>query len=95
MHVAAVDLAPPAIADSDFAVAGGGAVADHEMVGEAVAHPADVAVVVIEDAGVALPSAAVVDDDKRHRSRPSPNSLLRLLYAGSSPRCRAPLPPPR
>ena len=64
MDVAAIDLAPPAIADFDLAVAGGGAVADDEMVGEAVGHAPDIAVVVIEDAGVALPGAAVVHDDE-------------------------------
>ena len=35
VDVAAVDLASPAIADFDLAVARGGAVADNEMVGEA------------------------------------------------------------
>ena len=64
VHVAAVDLAPPAIADFDFAIAGGGAVADDEMIGESVLHPANMAVVVIENARVALPRAAVVHDDE-------------------------------
>ena len=36
VHMAAVDLAPPAIADFDFAIAGGGSVADDEMVREPV-----------------------------------------------------------
>ena len=64
MDVATVDLPPPAVADFNFAVAGGGAVADDEVVSEAVAHPADIAMIVVEDPGVALPSAAVVHDDK-------------------------------
>lgn len=64
MDVAAVDLAPPALANFDFAVTGGGAVADDEVVSEAVAHPANIVVIVVEDAGVALPGAAVVHDDK-------------------------------
>src|SRR5262245_19240228 len=73
MNVAAVDLAPPAIANLDFPVAGGGTVADDEVVGEAVAHPANIVVIVVEDAGVALSGATVVYDDKppavaQHRS---------------------------
>src|SRR2546423_5343757 len=53
VHVIAVDMAAahlvnPAIADLDLAVAGGGAVADHEMIGEPVPHPADVAMIIIE-----------------------------------------------
>src|SRR5690242_20611319 len=62
--MAAIDLPSPTIADFDFTVSRGGAVTDHEMVGQAVAHPADVAVVVIEDARVTLPRAAVVNDDE-------------------------------
>ena len=64
MHMAAVDLTSPAIADFDFTVARGSAVADHEMVGEAVAHAADIPVVVIKDAGVPLPGSTVVDDNE-------------------------------
>ena len=64
MNVASVDLTPPAVANFNFAVTGGGAVADDEMVGEPVAHPANIMVIVVEDAGVALPGSAVVHDDK-------------------------------
>src|SRR4051794_18767305 len=64
MHMAAVDLAPPAFAHFDFSIARGSAVADHEMIGQTVAHPANVAAVVVEDAGVGLSSAAVGHFDK-------------------------------
>ena len=64
MNVAAVDLTSPAIANFNFAITGGGAVADDEMVGEAVAHSADIVVIVVEDTGIALPGAAVVHDYK-------------------------------
>ena len=64
MDVAAVDLAGPAAADLDLAVARGCAIADDEMVGEPVGHLADVAMVVVEDTGVALAGAGVVDDDE-------------------------------
>ena len=62
--MAAVDLAPPAIAHFDLAVARGSAIADDEMIGEPVLHPANIPVVIIENAGVTLPSATVVHDDK-------------------------------
>jgi len=64
MHMAAIDLATPAIADLDLAIPGGGAVANNEMVGETVGHPSHVAMVVVEDASVALTSAAIMHDDK-------------------------------
>jgi hypothetical protein len=69
VHVIAVDVAAahlfdPAIADLDLAVARRSAVADNEMIREPVLHPADVALVVIEDARVALPRSAVVDDNE-------------------------------
>jgi len=60
----AVDLPPPAIADFDFSVTRRGAVADYKMVGQAVAHSANVVVVIVEDAGITLPGAAVVNDDE-------------------------------
>ena len=64
VNVAAVDLPAPAVADFDLAVAGGGAVADDEMVGEPIPHSANMPVVIIENAGVALPGAAVVHDNE-------------------------------
>ena len=60
VHVAAVDLAPPTIAHFDLAVARGRSVADHEMVGKTILHPADVPMIIIENARVSLPRAAVV-----------------------------------
>lgn len=63
MNVATVQLPDPAIANFDLPVAGGGAVADDEMVGQSVGHAADVAMVVVENARVALPGAAIVNDD--------------------------------
>ena len=62
VHVSAVDLAPPAIAHFDLAVAGRGAVADHEMIGETVFHPAHMPVVIIKNTGAALSRATVVHD---------------------------------
>ena len=74
VHVIAVDVtAPrlprPAIADFDLAVARRSAVSDHEMISQAVSHPADAAMVVIKHAGASLPRPAVVDD---HEFPPGP-----------------------
>ena len=60
VHVAAVDLTSPAIAYFDLTVAGGSSVADHEMVCEPVLHSANMSVIIIKDARVSLPCAAVV-----------------------------------
>jgi hypothetical protein len=64
VDVTTVDLSPPTIADLDFAVASGGAVADHEMVVESVLHSADVPMIVVENTGIALPGAAIVHDNE-------------------------------
>src|SRR5207237_6710808 len=64
VHVPAIDLAPPAIAHFDLAVARRSAVADDEVIGEAVFHPATMPVVIIENAGAALPCATVVHDNE-------------------------------
>jgi len=64
MHMTAINLTPPAIADLDLAVTGGCAVADDEVIGEAVLHPANMLVIIVKDARIALPSAAIVHDDK-------------------------------
>ena len=64
VHVAAVNLAAPAIADFDLAVARRGPVSDDEMVGQAIPHAPNLAVIIIESSRVALPRAAVVHDDK-------------------------------
>ena len=60
VHVAAVDLTPPTIAHFDLAVAGRSAVADHEVVGKTVLHPADMPMIIIKNARVPLPRSAVV-----------------------------------
>jgi len=75
MHVATVNLTSPSIADLDFAVAGGRAVADHEMISQSILHASDPAMIIIKDACVALPRPAVVDHDEfpaiaRHRRPP-------------------------
>jgi hypothetical protein len=64
VHVAAVDLTPPAIAHFNLAVACGSAVANHEMVRKTILHPADVPMIIIKSARVSLPRAAVVHDNE-------------------------------
>ncbi len=63
VHVAAVDLTPPAVTHFDLTIAGRCAVADHEMIRESILHSADVPMVIIEHGGVPLSCAAVVHDD--------------------------------
>jgi len=62
--MAAVDLPVPAITHLDLAIAGRCAVANHKMVSEPVPHAPHMPVVIIKNSRVALPGAAVVDDDK-------------------------------
>jgi len=64
VHVAAVDLAPPAIADFDLAIARGCSVADHEVICKPVLHPADVPMIIIKNARVSLSGAAIVHDNE-------------------------------
>jgi hypothetical protein len=64
VHVPAIDLAPPAIPDFDLAISRRSAITDYEMIGESVFHPTNVPVVIIENAGAALPSATVVHDNE-------------------------------
>ena len=64
VHVAAVDLAPPAIAHFDLAVARGSSVANHEMVRKTILHPADVPMIIIKSARVSLPRAAIMHDNE-------------------------------
>ena len=64
VDMASIDLPSPAITHFDLPVAGRCAVADHEMIGKAVLHSADVSMVIIEYARVALPRATVVDHDE-------------------------------
>ena len=74
VHVPAVDLAPPAITHFDLAVARRSAITDDEMIGEPVFHPANMSVVIIENAGTPLSCATVVYDNKLppapHNRRP-------------------------
>jgi len=64
VHVAAIDLTPPAIAYFDLSVAGRSAVADHEMVRKTILHPADVPMIIIKSARVSLPRAAIMHDNE-------------------------------
>ena len=63
MHVSAVQLSSPAVPDLDLAVSGGGAVADDKVVSQTVGHSTHIAMVIIENPRVTLPSAAVMNDD--------------------------------
>ena len=60
MHMAAINLAPPAIAYFDLPVAGRCSVSDDEVIGKTVLHAADMLVIIIEYARVSLPGAAIV-----------------------------------
>ena len=62
--MAAVDLPAPAITHLDLPVARRCTVADDEMISEPVPHAPHMSMIVIEDVRVALPGAAVVDDDE-------------------------------
>ena len=64
MHVATVDLPPPAVAYLDLPVTGGSAVADDEMVGKPVLHATHPTMIIIKDTRTSLPGAAVVHDDE-------------------------------
>ena len=64
MHMATVDLPTPAIAHLNLAVGRRCPVADDEVIGESVAHAANISMVIIENPRVALPGAAVVHDNE-------------------------------
>jgi hypothetical protein len=64
VHMATVDLTPPAIAHFDLAVARGSSVANHEMVRKTILHPADVPMIIIKGARVSLPRAAIMHDNE-------------------------------
>ena len=64
VHMAAVDLAAPPIAYFNLAVARGCSVANHEMIGKTVLHPAHMPMIIIERARVSLTRAAIVHDDE-------------------------------
>lgn len=77
-HMTAIDLPRPARTYFDFAVAGGSAIADHKMISESVLHLAYPAMIDVENPGIALPGAAVVNDDI------FPTTLLDLCLVDSS-----------
>jgi hypothetical protein len=64
MHMAAVDLSPPAIAHFDLPVACRCSVPDHEVIGKTVLHPAHMFVIIIEHARVSLSCATIVHHDE-------------------------------
>ena len=64
VDVPAIDLTPPPIAHFDLSIAGGGAVSNHEMIGEAILHVANMPMVIIEHARVSLSCAAIVHYDE-------------------------------
>lgn len=64
VHVTAVDLTSPPVAHFDLTVACRRSVTNHEMVSQAVLHPPDMPMIVIECAGVSLSRAAVMYDDE-------------------------------
>ena len=64
VHVATVDLAPPTIAHFDLAIPGRCSVPNHEMVRKPVLHAADMPMIIIENARVALSCAAVMHDNE-------------------------------
>ena len=79
VNVATIDLSPPTIADLDFAVAGRGAIADDEVVGQSILHAPNMAMIIIENARATLSSAAVVHDDEL----PSPPHHRRAINFGA------------
>jgi hypothetical protein len=60
VHMASIDLAPPAIADLDLAITSRCSVSNHKMIGKAILHTADMSMIIIKRARVSLPCAAVV-----------------------------------
>ena len=61
--MAAIELGPPAGADLDRSVPGGGAIADDEVIRKTVLHFANIPVVIIERLGISLPRTGVVHDN--------------------------------
>src|SRR5437588_10334973 len=62
--MAAVDLAAPAVAHFDLAVARRSPIANDKVISKPVLHPPDVSMVIIEDSRVALARAAIMDNNK-------------------------------
>ena len=59
----AIDLPRPAWTDLDLAIAGGTTIADDKMIGEPVLHLAYPPMIPVENSGIALPGAAVMNND--------------------------------
>ena len=64
VHMAAVYLTTPSIANLDFTVAGRSAVADHKVISETVLHAANAAMIIVKNTGIALSRAAVMHHDE-------------------------------
>lgn len=62
-HMPAVDLFCPARTYFNFTITRRSSVADDKMVGHSMLHLANPAMISVENAGVALPGSAVVNDD--------------------------------
>jgi hypothetical protein len=63
MHMSTIELPRPAITDFDLAISGGAAIADDEMVCEAIRHFANVPMVIVKDSSVPLSGPAIMDND--------------------------------
>jgi len=101
VDVAAVDLAPPAIPYFDLTVPRRRSISDNEMVGHAILHSTDPAVIILKRPRVPLPGPAVVHDNEFPASplhRGSPNRVDggagEVTVIGRLTRER-PKPPPR
>ena len=68
VHMASIDLAPPAIADLDLAITGRCSISNHKMISKTILHTANMPVIIIKRARVPLPCAAVV----HHYELPAP-----------------------
>jgi len=64
VHVTTVNLPSPAIADFDLTITRGCSIANHEMIGEAIPHPPNLAMIIIKRARVSLACPAIVHDHK-------------------------------
>jgi len=64
VDVAAIDLATPTISHFYLAITSRCSVPNHKMIGEAILHSADMAMIIIEDARISLPCPAVVHDNE-------------------------------
>ena len=62
--MAAIDLAPPAIADFDLPIARRCSIPDYEVIRKPILHPADMPMIIIKNPRVSLPRAAVMHDNE-------------------------------